>query len=114
MSALNALKGCSLDGTWVDVPGHSVTLSLRSPAGTIPAVTYTLVLEGVTDFSFFDEEAAPWGGAEVGDVQSEHDEDSLRLDFSFGGEASGLAVTCGKVLLHRTRDPEPGAAGGGP
>ncbi|MDA2814966.1 hypothetical protein O4J56_30255 [Nocardiopsis sp. RSe5-2] len=107
MSALNALKGCSLEGTWVDVPGHSVTLSLRSPAGAVPALTYTLVLEGVTDFSFFDEGAAPWPGAEVADVGSDHDEDSMRLDFSFGGEASGLAVTCGKVLLHRTRDGEP-------
>ena len=104
MSALDALTGCALTGTWIDVPAHSVTLSLHTAPGTEPSVGYTLVLQGVTDLSFYDDAPAPWAGAEVAGIQSEHDRGSLRLDFSFGGDASGLTVTCEKVLLHRTRD----------
>ncbi|CAM4098578.1 hypothetical protein GCM10009799_40680 [Nocardiopsis rhodophaea] len=102
MSALHGLKGSSLEGIWVDAPGHTVTLALQSTNLT-PAVGYTLVLEGVTDFSFFDETTSPWSAAEVTDIRADHDPDSLRLDFSFGSEASGLAATCAKVVLHRTR-----------
>ncbi|WP_017596383.1 hypothetical protein [Nocardiopsis potens] len=106
MSALDSLKGCSLTGTWIDVPAHSVTLALRTPPGAAPATVYTLVLEGVTDASFFDEDGAPWEGADVSDLRSEHDEDRLRLDFSFGRDGAGLTVTCEKILLHRTREPD--------
>ncbi|MBB6173351.1 hypothetical protein HNR23_003411 [Nocardiopsis mwathae] len=105
MSALHGLKGSLLDGIWIDAPGHTVTLSLRSTNLT-PPVGYTLVLEGVTDFHFFDDSAEPWSGAELTDIRSDHDPGSLRLDFSFGSESSGLALTCAKVVLHRTRSAE--------
>ncbi|MDA8369536.1 MAG: hypothetical protein M0026_06665 [Nocardiopsaceae bacterium] len=102
MSALNSLKGASLEGIWVDAPAHSVTLALRMARAT-PVTEYTLILDGVTDFSFFDETARPWAGAEVTGVRVDHDPDSMRLDFSLGSEAAGLAVRCAKAALHKAR-----------
>ncbi len=102
MPGLDGLKGASLRGVWMDAAAHHVTVTLRTKTvgGT---VDYNLVLEGVTDFSFFDESPAPWSGAEVTDVRSQHDPDTLHLDFTFGHDAAGIRVTCAKLVMHRVR-----------
>ncbi|MBB4929839.1 hypothetical protein F4561_000659 [Lipingzhangella halophila] len=86
----------------MDAAAHHVTITLRTKAagGT---VDYNLVLEGVTDFSFFDEDPAPRPGAEVSDIRSQNDPDTLHLDFTFGHDAAGLTVTCAKLVMHRVR-----------
>ncbi|WP_046471047.1 hypothetical protein [Allosalinactinospora lopnorensis] len=102
MPALDALKGASLRGIWVDAPGHYVTITLRTMSvGT--ALDYNIVLEGVTNFSFYDENPAPWPGAEVTEIRSQHDPDSMHLDFSFGSDTAGIVVTCAKLVMHRAR-----------
>ncbi|GAA3722911.1 hypothetical protein HDA32_000781 [Spinactinospora alkalitolerans] len=102
MSALGALSGAALENVWLDVPRHRVTMVLRTRDHDTDAVTdHTLVLEDVTDFSFFDETAEAWPHAQITDIQAEHDPDSMRVDFSFGGAAAGITVTCGKIVLRR-------------
>lgn len=103
MTAFQALAGAVLDGVWVDVPEHRVIVTLRADTES-DQVTHTLVLEGVTDFRFFDENADAWPYAEVTDIAAEHGTGTMRLEFSFGPEAAGTAgtaVTCTKAVVHR-------------
>ncbi|GAA1772757.1 MULTISPECIES: hypothetical protein [Streptomonospora] len=101
MAGLDMLRGSALTGVRVDAPAHRVTLGLRLERAGGPA-DYTLVLEGVTDFSYFDESADPWPQPLVTAVASHHDPDSMRLDFGIAREGAGLTVTCGKAVLRRS------------
>ncbi|RNL82520.1 hypothetical protein [Halostreptopolyspora alba] len=102
MPGLDGLRGATLLGVWVDAAAHHVTITLRTgDAGN--TVDHNLVLEGVTDFSFFNENPTPWPGAEISDIRSQHDPDTLRLDFTFGSDTAGITVTCAKLVTHRTR-----------
>ncbi|PSK97312.1 hypothetical protein CLV63_10830 [Murinocardiopsis flavida] len=100
MPGLQALRGAVLDGVWLDAPGHRVIVTLRADRES-DQVSHTLVLEGVTDFSFFDDVPEPWAEAQVADIATEHEPGTMRLDVSFETAAAGLAITCAKGVLHR-------------
>ncbi|QBI52548.1 hypothetical protein [Streptomonospora litoralis] len=100
MATLDNLRGATLTGIRVDAPGHRVALGLRLDRPDGPA-DYTLVLEGVTDFSCFDESASAWPDQRIGSVSARHDPESMHLDFAFARAGAGMAVTCGKAVLRR-------------
>ncbi|GAA3741491.1 hypothetical protein [Salinactinospora qingdaonensis] len=105
MATLDAVNGATLEDVHIDEQGHQVKVTLRTREAH-NVTDHTLVLQGVTDFSFADHLPGLNSGTTVASVDTEHDTESIRLTFSFGSEAAALTLSCAKVVLRRNRQPE--------